>query len=229
MMKFFKLFLLAIAGTLLVACESKPEYLVYERLILHFETPDGLKTASGVARKRYVYHPKDLPLTNTRITTSIVGEAILIDLGPGLHVVALLKRVDYNSVGYGAFNKDFDRNPTEILKALTQTPEKFSVRSVPTRSWPQLVVFEDLSEPTSVRRADRQDIFPGQEGVYALSSVEIQVLKKTPITRVISDAMPWLQSLERGPIDGTQVTMSKSRPLANELFRRDFVSGDGRQ
>jgi hypothetical protein len=195
-LKIISAILLILMAATLAGCLSKQTYRVYERLTLHFQTPHGPTTASGVGVKKYRYYPERLPLTNTELTSSFVGEAIVIDLGPERTTFALIPRGTGHVVAYGAFDAEYDKNPAATLEALAQTPGLFSIRSVPKRFWPQLVVFEDPLDPLSVRRVERDDIFPEKDGAYALTGVEIEILDETPTTQKILGILPWLTTLQ---------------------------------
>ncbi|MGH1454323.1 MAG: hypothetical protein ACRBBV_14250 [Paracoccaceae bacterium] len=222
-MKLASVSLLILAMAIFAGCSPKQKYRVYERLILHFDTPHGPTTASGVGVKTYRYYPDRLPLTNTRMTSSFEGEAIVIDFGSERIAFAVIARGIGQVVGYGAFDADYDKDPTALLEALAQTPDLFSIHSVPKRFWPQLVVFEDPLDPLSVRRAERHDIFPADGGAYALTGVEIEILDTTPTTKKIASILPWLSTVQSSSIDGVAGVISPDRPLSNELYRTQFI------
>ena len=222
-LKITSVFLLILMAATLAGCLPKQTYRVYERLILHFQTPHGPTTASGVGVKTYRYYPERLPLTNTELTSSFGGEAIVIDFGPERKTFALIPRGTCHVVAYGAFDAEYDKDPAATLEALAQTPDLFSVRSVPKKFWPQLVVFEDPLNPLIVRRAKLSDIFPQAEPGYALTGVEIEILDETPTTQKIVDILPWLTTLQTSSIDGVAGVISLDRPLSNELYGMEFI------
>ncbi len=120
----------------LAGCLPKQTYRVYERLTLHFQTPDGPTTAFGVGVKTYRYYSERLPLTNTELTSSFGGEAIVIDFGPERTTFALIPRGIGHVVAYGAFDAEYDKDPAATLEALAQTCFQYAVfQSDFGRSW----------------------------------------------------------------------------------------------
>lgn len=205
------------------SCVSDPTYTVYERLVIRFQTPVGVKAADRIARQDYRYHPDGLFMTNTRMTAHVEGEALVADLGQSLLVFALLKQV-VDKVGYGAFDAEYEQNPRALLKAMSQSPEDFTPRPVPRNHWPQLVTFGDLSDPLSVRRGDRDDLFPDTNERYALLSADIEILPETAVTRKVAGLLPWLKTVETASIDGIVGVLPADRPLSNRLYVRQFLA-----
>ena len=208
---------------MLSACVSDPTYTVFERLVIRFQTPVGVKTADRIARHDYRYHPDGLFMTNTRMTTHIEGEALVADLGQSRLVFALLKQV-VDKVGYGAFESEYAQDPRALLDAMSQAPEDFAPRPVPRNHWPQLVIFDDLSDPLSVRRGDRDNLFPDTNERYALLSADIEILPETPVTRKVAGLLPWLKTVETASIDGIVGVLPDDRPLSNRLYVRQFLA-----
>jgi hypothetical protein len=73
--------LLLFSGWLYLA---RPDYKY--RLTIHVETPDGIKSASGVYA---VHRSKDPPLLPHVGSIGVKGEAIFVDLGEGRNLIAL--------------------------------------------------------------------------------------------------------------------------------------------
>jgi len=95
---------------------------------------------------------------------------------------------------------------------------------VPRNHWPQLVIFDDLSDPLSVRRGDRDNLFPDTNERYALLSADIEILPETPVTRKVAGLLPWLKTVETASIDGIVGVLPDDRPLSNRLYVRQFLA-----
>jgi hypothetical protein len=170
------------------------------RLTLEVETPDGLRSASGVL----AVHP-DRSYTR-RGQTRTLGDAVFVDLGRGKNLVALLAHLDgkltLDDIHYVA------------LRAYTEASGKrvpFSEMSrqsgtVPVKGAlvPVLIAFADTAAPGSARVVppDEAETVLGQG--YRLRKISAEVVPNgywpldfggplgAPVTRGILANLPWL-------------------------------------
>jgi len=194
----FPALILVVAGYLAMYPFLYPTYSHRYRLTLEVETPEGLKTASGVIQASLISQPTILTDRNTR--TGLQGDAVFLDLGNGQNVIALL--------GLGPWAQKVDETVTRAVKAFECEPcqlnveewQKLSRRSG-TRELPQellatLVTISDFNDPSSVRvvpPSDFETVFgPG----YHFKRAWIE-MTKDPVTRGIREKIPFLSTHHR--------------------------------
>jgi hypothetical protein len=173
------------------------------RLTINVETPEGIKSASGVFA---VHLSKDPPLLPGVGSIGFKGDAIFVDLGEGRNVIAIL--------AHGSDGIYVDGLAYIAQRALTSAGHRASFKEVSafagtsltiknTRLIPTLISFSDLTDPRTarvVRPDDLQSIF-GQD--YRLASVTLTIipvglwpfdfggLLGKPVTRGIKTQLPW--------------------------------------
>jgi hypothetical protein len=173
------------------------------RLTVEVETPEGVKSASAILSvhpdKGYSRHGH----TSTR------GDAVLVDLGGGKNLIALLahldKSLDFDDINYVALRayKAAGRNPSfNDMSRMTGT--------VPVTGAliPVLVSFTDLSDPASARNAPLDDLEAALGKGFRLHGVSAEVVPNgvwpldfggplgEPVTRGIEAKLPWLKGAD---------------------------------
>jgi hypothetical protein len=198
------------------------------RLTLEVDTPDGVKAGSGIIS----VHP-DRGYSRQG-HTGIRGDAVLVDLGGGKNLVALLAHID---------PVDLDGMNYLALRAYNAAGRKVSFNemsritgAVPVTGAliPVLVTFTDLSDPATMRTV-LPDNFEAPFGRgFQLHGVSAEVVPNgfwpldfggllgEPVTRGIESKLPWLNG-GNGPA-ATAVKMaglpSGERIDATKVFTR---------
>jgi hypothetical protein len=170
------------------------------RLTVEVETPEGRKSASGVV----AVHP-DRSYTR-RGQTRTLGDAILVDLGQGKSLLALLAHVDGNLV-----LEDMNYVALRAYGAASGNRVPFSEMSrqtgvVPVRGEliPVLVSFADPAAPGTARVVAPDDAEAVLGKGYRLQGISAEVVPNgywpldfggalgEPVTRGIQAKLPWL-------------------------------------
>ncbi len=177
------------------------------RLTVDVETPAGVKSASGILSVR--------PNRNYGGTGSgssvpqTKGDALLVDLGDGRNLVALL--------AYGADGSSFEDAsflPTRLYGARDRRVGFRDIKNfagapavpVPEQLRPVFVAFADASDPKSARRVDANDLEASLGKGFRLRDLSIDVVANglwpidvggalgEPVTRGIEAKLPWLKT-----------------------------------
>lgn len=126
------------------------------RLTVEVETPEGIKTGSAVREVKVVH---GIPLTpESRPSTRVKGEAVMVDLGERGKVFALLDHA------FEIVHRSFPL-PGSGVGGIGTTPEairyyaslKSGVAEVATEWRPRMVTFADMQDPTSVQLVYQTD------------------------------------------------------------------------
>ncbi len=169
------------------------------RLTIEMETPEGIRSGAGVVS----VHP-DRSYSRGGHTIS-KGDAVLVDLGGGRNIIALLahidKSIDTDGMNYLALRayKAAGRNVSfNEMSRLTGT--------VPVTGAliPVLITFADLRDPLTARVVPSDDMTAVLGNGYRLRSVSVGVVANglwpldfggflgEPVTRGIEAKLPWL-------------------------------------
>ena len=175
------------------------------RMTVAVETPAGVRTAAGILSVRpnrsYGGTGSGSSLPQTK------GDALLVDLGQGYNVVALL--------AYGDDGSNFDDAsflPTRLFGAHDRRISFRDVKTlagapavgVPEQLRPVFLSFANSADPKSARRINPGDLEAAFGKGYHLRSVSLDVIANgfwpldlggvlgEPVTRGIEARLPWL-------------------------------------
>jgi hypothetical protein len=169
------------------------------RLTVEVETPQGIKSASGVM----AVHPDRSYSRGGHTQTK--GDAVLVDLGGGKNLVALLAHIDgtvdldgMNYVAlraYRATGRNVSFNEMSRLTGAVQVTGALI---------PVLVSFTNLNDPSSARTAPPGDLAAVLGDGFKLQGISAEVVPNgawpldfggllgEPVTRGILAKLPWL-------------------------------------
>ena len=140
----------------------------HQKLTVEVETPDGVKTASAVTEVSWWENRffKD----GAALQSKIKGEAVVVDLGNGRYLFALLSHA--NDSGYMAGLTPcivLDRDQLVwSLEAITRAKALSGRPEVPSKHFPMQVTFTDSNYPKSVKVVDPPISVP--HSVWAMRS-----------------------------------------------------------
>jgi hypothetical protein len=173
------------------------------RLTLEVETPEGVKTGSGVVS----VHP-DRGYSR-RGHTSTTGDAVFVDLGGGKNLVALMAHVDSTI--------DFDGMNYLALRAYKAAGRNVSFNEMNRMTGPVpvtgalipvLVTFGDVRDPATVRTVPSEAMAAAFPSGFHLRDIHVEVVPNglwpldfggpfgEPVTRGIETKLPWLNGPE---------------------------------
>lgn len=168
------------------------------RLTVEVETPQGIKSASGIMS----VHPDRSYSRGGH--TSTKGDALLVDFGRGKNLVALLahldKSIDLDATNYLALraNKAAGRNVSfnELSRVTGAVPVTGALV-------PVLVTFTDPNDPATARAVPPDEMARAFGNGFRLHAVSVEVVPTglwpldfggplgEPITRGIETKLPW--------------------------------------
>jgi hypothetical protein len=170
------------------------------RLTVEVETPAGVKSAAGVM----AVHP-DRGYSRSGSTIA-KGDAVLVDLGGGKNLVALLAHVDdksdleldgMNYVALRAFNAAGRKTSFNEMNRITGSAP------VAGALIPVLAAFGDINDPATMRVVKRDDFEATWGKGFALRGVSVEAVPNgfwpldvggalgEPVTRGIEAKLPW--------------------------------------
>lgn len=171
------------------------------RLAIEVETPEGVRSASGVM----AVHPDRSYSRGGHTRTA--GDAIYADLGGGKNLVALLAHVDDGKIDLDGINYVALRAYTGAAGArvsFNQMSRLSGVVPVNGALMPVLLSFADPANPGSARMVSADDAAAALGAGYRLRAVTAEVVPNgywpldfggalgEPVTRGIAAKLPWL-------------------------------------
>ena len=176
------------------------------RLTVEVETPEGVKSASGIV----AIHPDRSYSRGGK--TSTKGDAVFVDLGGGKNLVALLahfdKSLELDEINYLALRayKAAGQNVSfnQMSRMTGTVPVKGEVI-------PVLVSFADAADPATARVVPPGDIEAMLGKGYRLRGISAEVVPNgvwpldfggplgDPVTRGIEAKLPWLSGAADAP------------------------------
>jgi hypothetical protein len=171
------------------------------RLTVEVETPEGVKSASGVMS----VHPDRSYSRGGQTQTR--GDAVFVDLGGGRNLVALLAHIDDGKLDLDGINYVALRAYGAAGgKRVTFNEMNRLTGSVPVRDAliPVLVTFTDPKNPGSARRLAPDDVAAALGKGFRLRQITAEVVPNgawpldfggplgEPVSRGIATQLPWL-------------------------------------
>ena len=190
-----------------------------QELTIVVATPDGEVSGSSVTRikaKKVDWGP----LQARGVTYRVSGEAVMVELAPGRYLFALLQGMD--TLAWGVFpqyapSRDFDSwagglSDFQVTDAI-----------VPQRSYPVLVTFDDIDDPTSIKRVEPDDLAATFGEGFALKEMRLSVNTVKRQSAKLESVLTWHESVGGGMLDGRKFSsIDAPNRLANDLSWIDF-------
>ena len=166
------------------------------RLTYEVQTPQGLKSGSGVIQVKYE-DTTALPLPNTGLGNTITGEAVVVDLGGGRYLFALIDKA--NEIIYRAFGNKIGENDTLIDLARTLNRERPTV-SLPIDQAPMLVTFADVKDPKTVMQVVPANLAAALGPGFALKDITVEVTDEKVTVGAVEKLLAWLGPFPEPPL-----------------------------
>ena len=197
----------------------------HQKLTVEVETPDGVKVGSAVTEVSWWENRffKD----GAALQSKIEGEAVMVDLGSGHYLFALLSHADNSGYMAGLAPRivvDRDKLVWN-LEAITRARELSDRLEVPSKHFPMLVTFTDINDPKSVKEADPANLGATFGMGYALKSITLEITHEAVTKGKIENVLGWVQDHFDGRLDGNRYGTIKSlNPFANSLASGSFTT-----
>ena len=192
------------SGVLLSACKpSKPPSSTYRfRMIVEVETPEGIKSGSGVLEAQGL-RTNNLDTGGQGSRTKLEGEAVAVDIAPGKTLFALLRMAGGSSsddnlsiMSMKAMDPAYKNDRKVSAQRIASGDGITSPAEVRAADYPLLVTFADPADPTSVQRVDPANLAASFGPGVTLKRITVEVTKD-PVTTGIEKRLGWLLDKNR--------------------------------
>jgi len=201
-----------------------PTYSWRQNLTLMVETPEGVRTGSAVGQVTHWFHPA-IPVDAGSWNSSLRGEAVVVDLGDGRYLFALLDESPKKLKAAFA-----DRLPEFTygengLKRFFRAVERLrgAAAPVPFAALPRLVTFGDISDPTSVRLVDPDDLAAVFGEGFALREVTLEITDAPVTSGVVEGVLGWLPTASYIMPPDPQDRYGDKRTPEQRLMPNNFI------
>ncbi len=200
-----------------------PTYSWNQKLTLVVETPEGVKTGSAVSEVTHWFHP-NIPVDAGIRKDSLRGEAVVVDLGGGQYLFALLRGGPSLKAAFGdrlpelSYSKDW-------LKRYFRAVERMRGGSapVPFEALPTLVTFADTEDPASVTLVDPEDLAASFGEGYTLREAVLEITRERVTEGQVEEVLGWLYDIWPNHLDGQRFSnFEATLPFANSLSANSF-------
>jgi hypothetical protein len=197
----------------------------HQKLTVEIETPEGVKVGSAVTEVSWWENRvfKD----GAALQSKIRGEAVVVDLGNGRYLFALLSHAD--DTGYTAdlaplITMDRDKIVWSV-EAITRAKALSGRISVPSKHFPKFATFTDITDPRSVKEVDPANLGTTFGAGYSLKSVTLEITDEAVTKGKIENVLGWVQDHFDGRLDGNRYGTIKSlNPFANSVSSGAFTT-----
>jgi hypothetical protein len=207
------------------------------RLTLSVETPEGVRTASGVSKS--ISWPVRIPARGAM--SKVEGEAIYLDLGAGRRpLIALVTcglgppdgrtppEKTYWSGGAGPMDdyllELYGETPDpreDMLVKMRRLARYGGARAIPPVALPDLVTFADVNDPASVMAVDRENLAATLGEGVKWKAITLEITRAWVTRGVIEQKLPWLKTLPCA-LGGNCIRPAVG-PIATQLSVQDFI------
>lgn len=221
-----------IGGVAWVKFYSFPEFTWRQRMIVEVNVNGMIVSGSSVIENRVRFSPHWVP-SNGHRHPSLVGEAVVVDMGERGYLFALLRsegrighamslalrlypELFHDSEGRLLSTSDPFDSPYHTLRDLRET------REIPRDNYPMLVTFTDINDPKTVQLVDPDDLAATFGERVSLKRITLEITSD-PLTDRIVGVLGWLPQRSKGYLDGSPI--HNSTDLANRLHSGNFQTG----
>ena len=234
-----KKLILGIFGVLLVVgvayaavelLDQNKHYSWRYKMTVTVETPEGIKTGSAVREVdvKLLYRFNPGASSQYVVRRSVIGEAVVVDLGQRRKLFAIMDPDGAYQVIYKMFPPSIkysdDIEPVEAdCKYYSHLRDaKASLPSARIPEFARLVTFTDLNDPMSVTDVDYRDLTKTFGEGVSIKEVTVEMTDE-PITWGIEKLLPWLNDYYNNRLDGNRFgTAMATNQFANSLSSGAF-------
>jgi len=176
---------------------------IHYRLTLVVDTPEGERSGSSVVQIK-IRFPGFLMEAVGSITTAVLGEATMVDLGPrGLLFALLVSEKDLSEGRTGPYPLPFssddyrgkypnnDGSNAQTASFFDELNRVKPKAEILLNDLPMLVRFRDPKDQTSIERVDPSDLSASFGSGVKLKRATVEITDD-PVTKTIGARLPWL-------------------------------------
>jgi hypothetical protein len=177
-----------------------PSYEWRQKITVEVETPQGPVSASSVAEIAWWGVPKILPDATPR-DWSVRAEAVVVPLPDGRYLFALVKTAEV--IARAVFFDPLPKGRDPYLYPASQMKQfRGEVHDIQPENYPLLVTFDDIDDPTTVKRVDPDDLAASFGPGASLKRITLEITDEPVTEGEVEKLLGWLEEVgrERGSL-----------------------------
>lgn len=189
--KFLIVLLVVIGGVYLGYRWIFPEYHWSQKLLVTVKTPTGIKTGSSMTYVRWRGGPGLLP-DPPNVTSTVHGEATVVDLGQGKYLFVLIKGAE--RLGLAVFGEHpLPQVAAGLIESIKMTEKsKGQTRDISPEFMPLMVTFDDINDPKTAKKVDPLALDAAFGPGYALESIFVSIGNDAATDGELASVVPWI-------------------------------------
>jgi len=207
------------------------DWVWHQKLTVSVMTPEGLKTGSAVVSVNVYDRPSWWGLGDFRGAgaSSLSGEAVTVDLGNGRYLFALLSNYSHETARETFIPKEEQpRTKAEVIAVYDRLEKMRGSRELAREHCPLLVTFDDINDPTTVRRVDPGDLSASFGPGYRLNAIMLSITDEPVTNGAVDKVLAWLDTYYSKHLDGNPIeTVEAKNRFANSLASGAFDTVKG--
>ncbi|MCQ9147740.1 hypothetical protein [Ochrobactrum sp. BTU2] len=207
---------LAVAMLALALAGCGNSYEWNQKVTVVVETPQGERSGSSVMHVTWSGGVPFIVGDARGGGYKLRGEAPAVDLGGGRYLFALLRGME------GLLHEVFVGGRGGMADARSSIAGATGRQDVPARLYPMLVTFANVSNPTSVRRVDHDDLAAAFGLGYSLKAITLEITKDPVTAGPLEKLLGWLgphPEPKLGPATGGTTNI----PFYRMVSHGDFI------
>ena len=174
-----------------------PPYSWGQKTTVVVETPTGTKTGSGVVEVRWRDGP-DLFPDAPHLTSRTSGEAVVVDLGSGRYLFALITGADRLALRVFG-EKPLPTSTNALIGSVKMARAQMGKGAITLQpgEYPLLVTFGDIADPASVRRVDPNNLSGVFGPGFTLKSITLEITDEPVTEGKVEQVLGWLEAVGR--------------------------------
>ena len=166
------------------------------KLTYSLEVDGETRSGASVVQVRWEDTTR-LPLPNTGVGNHVTGEAVVVDLGKGRYLFALLTGVSPDALVLYGFDTQFRpliHEGTKYPSVMAYVRHLNRVKpktQLPSAKSPLLVTFDDIADPKTVKHVDPDDLAASFGPGVALKSVTLEITDEKVTEGRIEQVLGW--------------------------------------
>ncbi len=210
--------LIAVAAFGLSGCAENFEW--NQKLTVVVSTPAG--DVSGASVVHYSSSAHSTFATGNALTSSVSGEATVVEVAPGKYLFALLD--GSQEIATWTFQDRLPDGGTAERQRALQSQR--GARAVPRDHFPMLVMFSNISDPKSVKEVKPDKLSDAFGAGYSLKSITLEITDEVMTDGEIINLPFWQKLEQQRTLSGlTKFDKSRSDPI-NYLTYDVFIKGN---
>jgi hypothetical protein len=194
---FAGMFLGSTAMVALGGCGELNPYKFKAKVTVYVDTPEGVRSGSSVYE---LWANWSNPGATSRVYGQR-GEAVAVDLPNGKTLFSLLITIKDEFEGIirmvlTTVDPEFENTMVESTKKLSGYGNSDPYMVAP-ENYPVFVTFDDIKDPTSIKKVDPVDLSASFGEGYRLRAVAVQVTTDEAVTKEIHKRLEWLHAINQ--------------------------------